>query len=143
MTTTLKLTEIKHTLVMPAFNEEEKIERSINKVVSFLRNNLDEFEVIITENGSTDNTFIRAIQVAEKNTCVKVIHIEESGRGRALPPPTLSLLIGGCQAKTQMNSLASRVLCFFQRVLSGPRIITSGTITTPCGSWRKTCILAT
>ena len=48
MTTTLKLTEIKHTLVMPAFNEEEKIERSINKVVSFLRNNLDEFEVIIS-----------------------------------------------------------------------------------------------
>ena len=78
------LTEIKHTLIIPAFNEEEKIEKNINKVVSFLRNNLDEFEVIITENGSTDNTFIIALQVAEKNPCVKAIHIEESGRGRAL-----------------------------------------------------------
>jgi glycosyltransferase involved in cell wall biosynthesis len=78
------LTEVKHTLIIPAFNEEEKIEKNINKVVSFLRNNLDEFEVIITENGSTDNTFIIALQVAEKNPCVKVIHIKESGRGRAL-----------------------------------------------------------
>ena len=74
----------KITLVLPVFNEEDKIENNVNEVISFLKYNLHKFEVIIAENGSTDNTFNKALKISEENNHIKVIHIEEAGRGKAL-----------------------------------------------------------
>ena len=49
-------------VVIPVFNEEEIIEESINSILSICsRTNLD-YEIIISENGSNDNT----LSIAEK-----------------------------------------------------------------------------
>jgi dolichyl-phosphate beta-glucosyltransferase len=43
-------------VVIPAYNEEKRIEPSLNLVIEYLRNNFNEYEIIVVDDCSTDNT---------------------------------------------------------------------------------------
>lgn len=58
--------------IIPAYNAEATIERAINSITS----RLDDYEVIVVENGSTDRTTEIAESIAQDNKKVKVIHSE-------------------------------------------------------------------
>ncbi|MCD2260102.1 glycosyltransferase family 2 protein [Psychroserpens sp. XSD401] len=64
---------------MPCLNEEETLATCISKAQSFLQTNQVIGEIIIADNGSTDNS----IAIATKHQ-VKIVHIEEKGYGNAL-----------------------------------------------------------
>ena len=77
-------------VVMPAYNEAEILATSVKEVVAGLRDRNATFEVIVVENGSTDNTAALADEVAAELPEVRVEHRIEANYGRALRAGLLS-----------------------------------------------------
>ena len=71
--------DIELTILMPCLNEEETLETCINKAKKFLRKNKVSGEVLIADNGSTDNS----INIAKK-LGARVVNVKEKGYGSAL-----------------------------------------------------------
>ncbi|MGQ0823859.1 MAG: glycosyltransferase family 2 protein [Actinomycetota bacterium] len=82
------MTESSHapyvSVVMPAFNESAILESSVGEVVEGLRARDVSFELVVTENGSTDGTLALAHELAEKFPEVRVDHLVAADYGRAL-----------------------------------------------------------
>jgi glycosyltransferase involved in cell wall biosynthesis len=71
-------------IVMPSHNEEAYLEGAVKSTVAGLRaRNLD-FEIIISENGSTDHTGAEASALAEAFGEIRVLRSETADYGRAL-----------------------------------------------------------
>ncbi len=71
-------------IVIPIYNEEEILEESLNNVLSMCeRTNID-FEIILSENGSTDNTKNIASEIAQSNNSIKLIEHNTPNYGEAL-----------------------------------------------------------
>ncbi len=72
-------------VVLPAYNEADRLEPAVDKISQALRDYGDSFEIIIAEDGSTDGTDKKAGALAEKLPFVRHIHGEKRlGRGIAL-----------------------------------------------------------
>lgn len=72
-------------LVLPAYNEAEKLEDAVTKINQALEEMRYPYEIIIAEDGSTDGTAERAEELAQKLDYVRHIHREKRlGRGTAL-----------------------------------------------------------
>jgi len=72
-------------LVLPAYNESERLEETVRKVAESLHKITSSFEIIIAEDGSTDGTGKIAEELAKKHQYVKYLHSDERlGRGKAL-----------------------------------------------------------
>lgn len=72
-------------IILPAYNEVEHIESSIEKTIDTLSNVTSSFEIIIAEDGSTDGTDKIAGNLADKYPFVVHLHFDErQGRGKAL-----------------------------------------------------------
>ncbi len=66
-------------IVIPAYNEDKRLETSLVKIIKFCESKLDKYEIIIVDDGSTDNTFT----VAEKFTSNRVILLKNKiNRGK-------------------------------------------------------------
>jgi glycosyltransferase involved in cell wall biosynthesis len=73
-------------VVLPAHNEEENVERVVNRALEVLEPLADEFEVIVVNDGSLDGTadIVHAL-VREHHPRVRLLsHIENLGYGAAL-----------------------------------------------------------
>jgi glycosyltransferase involved in cell wall biosynthesis len=69
----------------PCYNEQDNIARVVEKTVSVLEKTNYDFEVIIINDGSSDNTARIANEIAAKNNRVKAIHHKHNlGYGAAL-----------------------------------------------------------
>lgn len=66
-------------VVMPCLNEADTLEICIHKTQSVFRDYQIDGEIIVADNGSTDDS----IQIAERNGA-RVIHVKEKGYGNAL-----------------------------------------------------------
>jgi len=76
---------VRVSVVFPAYNEAEVLEATINKVIQYLDNLTNSYEIIIAEDGSTDGTNNLAAKLAKKNDKIKHIHrTKRLGRGAAL-----------------------------------------------------------
>ncbi|MCE2463260.1 MAG: glycosyltransferase family 2 protein [Dehalococcoidia bacterium] len=72
-------------IVIPVYNEEKDLPRSIDILTRFLRDNLENsWSIIIADNGSTDNTLSIAEMLSNKYPGVTCVPIPQKGRGRAL-----------------------------------------------------------
>jgi len=65
---------VKVSVIMPSYNEEKRIEACFNRVVEALRNYGETFEIILEEDGSTDNTPEIIDMIAKKYSFVEAIH---------------------------------------------------------------------
>src|SRR6266702_4280757 len=71
-------------VTIPVFNEETRLQRSIPKLHTFLSEHCRfEFEIVIADNASTDRTLEMARLFSEKYPGVRVVHLDQKGRGRA------------------------------------------------------------
>ena len=72
-------------IVVPVYNEEQALERSIRRLHTFLRANLPfAWRIVIADNASIDRTLAIANGLAADLPGVEVRHLSEKGRGRAL-----------------------------------------------------------
>jgi glycosyltransferase involved in cell wall biosynthesis len=72
-------------VVLPAYNEANRLEAALAKVMEALKAFAESYEVIIAEDGSTDGTDKIAESLSEKYPCVRHLHGEKRlGRGAAL-----------------------------------------------------------
>lgn len=70
-------------VILPAFNEGAVIADSIRRVASALDDK--DYEIVVVDDGSTDDTAAKASQVAAENSRVKFVHYQPNrGKGYAL-----------------------------------------------------------
>lgn len=67
-------------VIIPVYNVEEYLERCINSV---LEQTYTDYEVILINDGSTDNSGLICDEYAKKHSYIKVLHIENGGPARA------------------------------------------------------------
>lgn len=67
-------------VIIPVYNVEPYLERCLNSV---LGQTFTDFEVILIDDGSTDNSGLICDKYVEKHSFIKVLHIENSGPAKA------------------------------------------------------------
>ncbi|CCQ50014.1 glycosyltransferase family 2 protein [Crocosphaera watsonii] len=67
-------------IIVPAYNESDKIEVTVKEIINVAAETLDEYEILIVNDGSTDNTGVVADNLASQYKKVSVIH-QETNRG--------------------------------------------------------------
>ncbi len=71
-------------IVIPAHNEEKRLPPSLQKIDQFLKTQSYSAEVLVVENGSTDQTLAVAQAFAQHAPYVHVLHEAERGKGLAV-----------------------------------------------------------
>ena len=71
-------------IVIPIYNEEEIIEESTNAIFAICKRTEIDFEIIFSENGSTDRTKKIAEELIKKYTEIKIISNPKPNYGNAL-----------------------------------------------------------
>lgn len=82
----LKQTKKKPSLsiVIPAYNEEESLGYVLKDTLKDLPKTVRDYEIIIVDDGSTDNTLQVAKAFAKKNRSIRVIHQKNQGYNKAM-----------------------------------------------------------
>ncbi len=72
-------------LVLPVYNEAHVLERSVDRLAASMSATADfPWRIFIADNGSTDGTTELADRLADRLQYVRLLHLSEKGRGRAL-----------------------------------------------------------
>lgn len=72
-------------VVVPVYNEAEDLEKSVRRLHHFLSNDFPyRWAITIADNASTDDTLAIAQHLTHQLDGVRVVHLEQKGRGRAL-----------------------------------------------------------
>ena len=77
---------MKISIIAPMFNEEDNLQTTLSKINQELeKNNIQDYEIIYVNDGSTDQTWEKAKELEAKNENLKVIgYTINQGRGKAL-----------------------------------------------------------
>lgn len=67
-------------VVIPAYNEEKRIEPTLKKVINYLENNFDKYEIIVVDDCSTDNTN-KIVSKYKKNNIKILRNKKNKGKG--------------------------------------------------------------
>lgn len=77
--------ELELSLVMPAYNEAEKIQKVVERVDHAISKTGFRYEVIVVDDGSADDTHRKIMTYAKKNGHIKVIsYTKNMGKGYAI-----------------------------------------------------------
>tara|TARA_Y100001934_G_scaffold103231_2_gene126883 strand:- start:6825 stop:7796 length:972 start_codon:yes stop_codon:yes gene_type:complete len=72
-------------IIIPAFNEEESIKPLVNLIFKNLDKNLEDFEIILIDDGSDDKTWTEIVKISNKfENIVSIKLIENYGKSDAL-----------------------------------------------------------
>jgi glycosyltransferase involved in cell wall biosynthesis len=71
-------------IVIPAYNEENRLPKTLEQVCSFIEKQTYSAEVLVVENGSHDRTFEVGQHFAEQHPLVSVLKEPERGKGNAV-----------------------------------------------------------
>lgn len=71
-------------IIIPAYNEENRLPRTLEQVLEFLNKQTYSFEVVVVENGSSDRTFEVAKEYAQTLSNVIVLKEDQRGKGNAV-----------------------------------------------------------
>lgn len=72
-------------VVIPMYNEEKKIENTIKELMNYLTVNYNKFEIIMSNDGSTDRSVEIVNEIAAKNKYVRLVgHDTNQGKGSAV-----------------------------------------------------------
>lgn len=71
----------KFSIVIPAYNESERILTSLTQVFTFMRNYVESFEVVVVDDGSKDNTVELLEKYAQENSELVIVRNPHKGKG--------------------------------------------------------------
>jgi dolichyl-phosphate beta-glucosyltransferase len=72
---------MEYSIVIPVFNESDKISQNLTQVVGFMRTFSKKFEVVVVDDGSRDNTAKIVSNYAKDNPEVKLVKNPHKGKG--------------------------------------------------------------
>ncbi len=79
------LSPVSLSFVIPAHNEEDFIENTLDTLNSAVANELPTYEIVVVNDGSRDKTLLNVTRYAEKNGHVKIISFDRNmGKGFAV-----------------------------------------------------------
>src|SRR3989344_6069584 len=70
-------------IVIPAFNEEKRIDKTLSSVANFLSGHNYSHEIIVVNDGSTDRT-VEVVKKYEGATLTLISHMKNQGKGSAV-----------------------------------------------------------
>jgi glycosyltransferase involved in cell wall biosynthesis len=77
--------QIEVSFVIPAYNEEVFIEDTLGTLDLVFKEKMDQYEIVVVDDGSKDKTYKKALQYANRNGHVKVIrYARNTGKGFAI-----------------------------------------------------------
>ncbi|WP_345346962.1 dolichyl-phosphate beta-glucosyltransferase [Candidatus Villigracilis affinis] len=71
-------------IIIPAYNEESRLPRTLERVFEFLKTQPFSSEIIVVENGSSDRTLEVAHEFSEHHPNMNIIREEKRGKGNAV-----------------------------------------------------------
>jgi dolichyl-phosphate beta-glucosyltransferase len=71
-------------IIIPAYNEEHRLPKTLEQLFSFLDQQSYTVEVIVVENGSQDHTLEIARSYAQRFSQLRILQLTERGKGRAV-----------------------------------------------------------
>jgi hypothetical protein len=72
-------------IVVPVYNEQEALAASVHRLHGYLTEKFPlSWVITVVDNASNDNTWAIACELAKELDCVRALHLEQKGRGRAL-----------------------------------------------------------
>ena len=71
-------------IIFPAYNEENRLPRTLEQAFNFLQKQPYEGQVLVVENGSQDSTYEIARRFADEHAHFEVLHEPERGKGQAV-----------------------------------------------------------
>ena len=71
-------------IIFPAHNEEERISSTLVKTIAYLKRQSFTSEIIVVENGSSDNSYLLAKSFLPKFPYMRVFHEDQRGKGLAV-----------------------------------------------------------
>lgn len=75
---------IELSVFFPAYNEEKNIQSTVKKAMTVLKNLDIKWEIVVVNDGSVDNTGLKAQELVDLNNQVRVINQTNGGYGTAL-----------------------------------------------------------
>ncbi|MFB3890025.1 MAG: glycosyltransferase [Candidatus Bathyarchaeia archaeon] len=77
--------QVELSIVVPAFNEGNSIESALNNLDDVFKHEKRSYEILVVDDGSRDNTLLKALLYAGKNGHLRVISYDENnGKGYAV-----------------------------------------------------------
>lgn len=74
-----------YSIIIPAYNEEQRISNTVGEVLAYFRNKRSAFEVIVVDDGSMDGTVDLACAAAAGDERVQILHLKTNrGKGAAV-----------------------------------------------------------
>lgn len=78
-------------IVIPAFNEAVRIVPTLEKIIDYIKKNLEEYEIIVVDDGSADSTVMQVQAFCKDNSHIKLLENgKNSGKGKAVQKGMLS-----------------------------------------------------
>jgi glycosyltransferase involved in cell wall biosynthesis len=71
-------------LIIPAYNEENRLPETLTRILAYLERQPYSAEVLVVENGSSDRTLAVARQFANQNNAVRILQSPLRGKGVAV-----------------------------------------------------------
>ena len=71
-------------IIIPAHNEESRLPLALEQLFAFLKKQAYTYDVIVVENGSRDRTLAVGLEYANSIPSLRIIHLDERGKGRAV-----------------------------------------------------------
>ena len=75
---------MEYSIVIPAYNESDKITSTLTQILNFMRNFSNEFEVIVVDDGSVDSTVQTVSDYKRENQEVLLVKNPHMGKGPAV-----------------------------------------------------------
>ncbi|MBW2983484.1 glycosyltransferase family 2 protein [Candidatus Woesearchaeota archaeon] len=76
-------------VVIPAYNEENRIKKSIIKIIAYLENNFGKYEILVVDDGSTDSTHRTISELNNSNISI-LRNKKNKGKGHSIKKGVLS-----------------------------------------------------
>ena len=81
----MKVNFVYLSIVIPAYNEQYKIIHTLTSIVYYLKKNDIAAEIIIVDDGSSDNTFALTKDFSKQHHCIKIVRNDRNkGKGAAV-----------------------------------------------------------
>ena len=71
-------------VIIPAFNESERIVSTLNETVAYLSAQTYSWEILVVDDGSADDTAGLVSRAAQDNDGIRLLHREHFGKGWAV-----------------------------------------------------------